>query len=284
MCSIGAHSISAVNLSEIFHSKILFREKMAVIAPEYNPKFSICNDGLNAFDYRYPIYFKPEQAGGGRGIRLLNSPEDLKQLQSIGVKGRCLVEEKFDGRLYSVSLWIKDGKLGTYFGAREIVDEDLHRVKASFSSNGILNELYSAQIPQLLTEVYANFGFSTGFIHTQLIINPEGNWKIVEAMLRLPGDLYSYPIDNFGNLNYAQRYLLSFNSVDSVYGELAPKFYDNALYGRVMRKESEIFSSLFQPYFSVKSHCKPTPEAYQICFTKSKTSHDHENVYDFFGV
>ena len=122
---------------------------------------------------------------------------------------RHIVEEYFQGQLFSHSAFVTNGKVKVDF----IVEEhgtvsqfavDTSRVDFSFSDL-LLNELRTTveKICELLL-------LKDGLIHTQFNLNDNNQWKIIEITRRCPGDLYSELIRFSSGYDYPSAYIKPF--------------------------------------------------------------------------
>jgi hypothetical protein len=272
MVSRGFFSHTQSYFVETIHNKRLFRTRLGEISRAHNPKFISKSDGVSPETALFPLLFKPDHAGGGRGIVLLNNLQDYKKFieTECGKEQLGIYEELIPGQLHSISLWLCNRQIQSFYGEREFVDFNKFRVNGSISSNKLQQKFQECGIPQKLAEILGGFGLSDGFVHTQLMIDGNGDWKIVECMLRLPGDLYSYNAENFGSFPYSDMYLAGFEKKSALidFPEKAI-FPDEHIYGRVIHRPGEILDEKIMPNCSFYSHHKNHPDAYSISFFKA---------------
>ena len=272
MESKGLLSAKDVELAETLHNKRLFRDRIKSISSIHTPTTFHYNELAVAKSLYSPILFKPEHAGGGRGIVKLTSVAELKGHKlSLGKENSSGVYEEFlEGDLYSVSLWQKNGTVLAFYGEKEFIDKHEFKVNASITSNAIQEYLNSIFIPEMLAKILVEFGFEQGFCHTQILLKNNGDWKIVECTLRLPGDLYPLNAQNFGSLPYSQMYLHSFVDKKLSFFDFKKmaKFPDDLVYGRVMHDKDAVLSRNVKPFMSYQSHKRNVSGSYQISYFK----------------
>jgi hypothetical protein len=250
---------------------------MKSISAVHSPGTYDLDELSNADTRRFPLLFKPDHAGGGRGIIQINSEEEFQIHQAAngdnGFEG--VYEEFVTGDLYSLTLWFEDGKVLSYYGEREFVDADKFKVNASVTSNVIQAYLKSLRIPEALVEILAEFGLHQGYCHTQLLINRHGPWKIVECTLRLPGDLFPLNAQNFGSFPYSRMYLHTFQrGKGSLDCPMRAQFPDDSIYGRVMHSGDDSLKSAVKPFCSYRSHGEQSKDSYQVSYFKVPKTFD----------
>ncbi|MDC0569932.1 ATP-grasp domain-containing protein [Gammaproteobacteria bacterium] len=272
MASRGLLPSKDVELAEALHNKRFFRDRIQSISSAHTPKTYLHEDLVDLKDLDFPVLFKPDHAGGGRGIVKLASNAELNDFRSSlsQDKSSGVYEEFLEGELYSVSLWQQNGKVLSFYGEKEFIDKDKFKVNASITSNAIQKHLKSLNIPETLAEILLEFGLDCGFSHTQILLKTNGDWKIVECTLRLPGDLYPLNAQNFGGLPYCQMYLHSFLDKKLEFFKF-PKmatFPDDLTYGRVMHDTDAALSKNVRPFINYNSHNKKVSGSYQISYFK----------------
>ena len=274
----------ALFITERLHNKRLFRRHLSKISGIYSPWHYEYGIELNPNEFNsFPVLFKPDHAGGGRGICQINNEIEYikfsKDNSPDAVRG--IIEEVVEGNLYSISLWLKQGKPIFFYGEREFVNQKIFRVNGSVSSNHIQSIFIELKIPEILSEILSEFEIYDGFCHTQIMISGSGSWKIIESMLRFPGDMYSYNVDNFGALPYSSYYLDTFNK-KSGFDKVRKKIYPTeSTYGRVMLKKRDQLKDFIVPFAEFRSHKEDHNDLYRILFFK--TGLDLHN-YDEFCV
>jgi hypothetical protein len=280
LVSRGYANREAADFAEKIHNKRLFRNALKSIADSYNPWFIDSKDiehAANNLDFK--ILFKPDHAGGGRGIVKFDNNEELQKfVQSDSYSSEGIFEEVIDGNLFSITIFMQSGKLTSFYCEREFSDSKQFRVNASVASNEIIDFINDLRIPEILSQILATLGFLNGFCHSQIIIRADGSWKIVESMLRLPGDMYSFNAERFGSFPYSDLYISTFteNMSNLKFTKILPRFPDNSVYGRVIHRRNEVINPCINSYCSFISHNKKINESYSISYFRDS----YEN-FDF---
>lgn len=254
--SLQKMNSSAIELSDDLHNNAKFRQRLMDVAPERCPQiYTTIEQALDSFSSR-ALIFKPGVAGGGRGIKLLSNSIEIEEIRKFEdpLGEGFIIEEHVEGKHYSVSIWIKDGKLARFHAEREVIDFSRFRVKASMTSNEILNFISDLKIPHDLVDILGEFGFLNGFAHTQIIVDTHGSWKIVETMLRLPGDLYGLSASLFSRFEYHKYYVDSFLGCPETNSSIGvPIFPDKNTYVRTVAEDvSQLIGR--NPYVRYFSH------------------------------
>ena len=276
--SLGSKKESESQLTERIHNKALYRKYLHDVSSDHSIRSSPLLK-CNIDEFKFPIIYKPQHAGGGRGIRVINSRSeylDLIAKQEFPDTGG-IVEEYLDLDLYSVSLWLEDGEPVAFFGAREYIDNDKYRVNASATSNSLLKKFQSANIIDELASILAQLGLKDGFAHTQLLWDGKGNnWRLIETMRRIPGDLYGYAASTYGTFDYYNFYVNIFVYSPSDYPSCSDNlniFPDDSTFFRVMTRMDEQSVIKFKPMRLFSSHGSTSdPDCYNISFYKVPSS------------
>jgi hypothetical protein len=123
-----------------------------------------------------------------------------------------IAEEFIDGKLYSHSAFIKNGKIVVDFFVNEYCTVYPYQVNSSH----IATELH-LNIKNGLkewTEKFANdLNLCDGLIHTQFI-SDNSSFYLIEVARRCPGDLYSQLIEKSTGINYAELYSMPFMGIE----------------------------------------------------------------------
>ena len=271
MVRFGLKDETLLDVSDCLHNKQRFRNKLAFVAPEHSVNVWPLSDEDVVSKLKFPVLYKPEHAGGGRGIKIFKKKSELLlDFQNLKTEDSAgFLEEFVFGEHISVSVWIRNGRLISFHSEKELIDTDLFRVTSSYSSNHFLKRIQSLKIPNNLVDILIEFGFQDGFCHAQIILDSNGGWRIVECCLRLPGDLYSFMSQTFGNFNYAHQYIESFRNAGVVdFGKKHAIFPDNDYYVRQISNDYGTVSDFFSTQNAFSSISE---DQYFIGFKKAKT-------------
>lgn len=157
------------------------------------------------------IIVKPVDSYSGKGITVLykaNIDELNKALEyakTNSSKKEYLIEEFFEGQLYSHSAFIKNGKIELDFIVEEHCIYNPFRVDTSW----VIPESDFKHIERIRSEINklaAHLKLCDGLIHTQFIAK-EDDFRIIEITRRCPGDSYSLLIEHTTGFGYAQYYV-----------------------------------------------------------------------------
>jgi hypothetical protein len=285
LASRGKLLQSDASLAENIHNKRLFRHRLRELAASHCPRFVDFSEASRYSDISFPAIYKPDHAGGGRGITLLQTEDELRRfLLSIDPHEGGIFEEFIEGRLYSVSVWLKNSRMWAFSGQREFIENGKFRVNASVVSNEILDDLDASKIPEELTGILLEFGLTDGFAHTQIIRTDSQRWYIVEIMLRLPGDMYSYPIEVFSNFPYSEMYISAFppERHGAFPSSVSGRFPDNAVYGRLIQRPGSSSLECIEPFASFNSHISNQTDSYKIQFFRDQNIRKYNQLESLF--
>ncbi len=141
--------------------------------------------------FAFPLVVKPSQSSAGRGVKLVNSTEDLETAvngaKDISRDGCALIEEFIAGNQYSVETISREGQhivLGItreYFGAPPFFAETQHMFPAD------IDPAREAPIRQCILNILNTFGIQHGACHIELRVTPENELYIIEIASRIGG-------------------------------------------------------------------------------------------------
>ena len=113
-----------------FTDKYLMRkaaQKAGVGVPKFDKAFNFTEAVAVAENIGYPLVIKPADSSGSRGVRLINSVEDLKKefgaTQKFSNSGKVIVEGFIEGREFLVDGYAMDGEYWNLdLGVKEYFD------------------------------------------------------------------------------------------------------------------------------------------------------------------
>jgi len=202
------------------HSKTLFRNKLSTLLSDACPCFRVINtdDILDDIESKLglPLICKPCHAGGGRGIKFINSYQELTEHhKSPNTTFPYILERIVPGIDISISIFLEGNGAGRLLYAdTEIVDNTRFRVIGSVSSNEFIRVIRNSEITIKLINLAYRMGITNGLWHCQLRISDK-SWKIIEITQRMPGDLYQRVPELFTAIDYTGFYLKSFGLQDT---------------------------------------------------------------------
>jgi len=272
-----------VELFEKIHNKSLFRKILNTISPSRCPQFiDVNHKGLEMNIIKFPILYKPNHAGGGRGIIKYCNQEELNKDLKIESKNPGVYEQFIKGIDYSVSLWFHESKLITFYADREFSNKNSFRINGSITSKKIIDYIENNKIPEELISIISNFGIKNGFAHCQIRINEEESWFLIEITLRMPGDCYPEVSEMFCGLNYTEMYVSSF--LPDIVGNLLRNkssikiINENAVFGRACLTQGQNLIKELAICYEFNSHFKKNINNYKIVLFKNFNNENNINL------
>ncbi|HEU5046867.1 MAG TPA: ATP-grasp domain-containing protein [Rickettsiales bacterium] len=198
----GRPGFNGLETLPLFQDKAAYRLNClqnGIPAPAFTRSFE------EAKGLHFPLLVKPVDSFSGRGIVKVGNPAELTQPQG---GGEYIYEEFVEGKLYSHSAIIKGGRILIDFFVNEYCTVYPYQVNSSHVAVS-LGEDVRRRIRQSMERFIAVNSLCDGLLHTQLIVNG-GQFWLIEAARRCPGDLYSLLIHNATGINYADLYSRSF--------------------------------------------------------------------------
>ena len=165
------------------------------------------------FKFGGKVIIKPISSFSGKGISILSSMEKINEAifhaKKYCKKGKYLIETYFSGSLHSVSLFFKDGYRYAANYADEFCLEYPFAVDTSFSPSRIPTKNKQLILNQL-NSFAKSISYNNGMLHIQFIFDGKSH-QFIEGMMRCPGDMYPYMIENsIKNYDFTTYYLNSF--------------------------------------------------------------------------
>jgi carbamoylphosphate synthase large subunit len=163
-------------------------------------------------DITYPCIVKPTDLTGGKGICIISSHEQLRSSidwsLSKSKENVCVVEEYIPGNLYSLSGFCIGGLITNIYCDREYLGHSSFGVVASHSGISTEERNTLMTLIPMLQDLVRDFGLVDGLLHVQIIISSiDGKPYVVELTRRMPGDLYSIPVEITTGYNHAMMFL-----------------------------------------------------------------------------
>ena len=149
-----------------------------------------------ALSLDYPIIVKPIDLTGGKGISKAFTPEE--KIRSIRVAldrspRKCIVIERFiTGTYHSFSTFIVDKKVAFSFSDNEYSFASPYFVSTSAGPATGIEKVKSILIEES-EKVARILNLVDGRLHTQYVMDEQGQPHVLEMTRRCSGDVYSYP-------------------------------------------------------------------------------------------
>ena len=261
---------------EALHNKVLFRKKLKVLAPMRTPPFVYLNEVTDVQKIKssyFPLLFKPEHAGGGRGIESIKTREDLCEFLSARPWSKGLFEKYIDGIDISISMWLDEAQVIAWYGDREFSEIRPFHISGSLSNNRFLEYIRMSGIISELGLILEGFGIVNGFVHCQIRLHESSKWSIIEFTRRLPGDLYQKVPEWFGGFDYTHYYLNSFSSKRR---QIAANFCfrNEQTFGRVCVPPGYYLNTGLVSLAAFNSHSEHSLGAYRLNLVQISSSLD----------
>jgi biotin carboxylase len=161
---------------------------------------------------KLPIIIKPIDSFSGKGTNKVDKIDEIKkywqEAKYFSKSGAVIAEEFIDGKLYSHSAFIKNGKIIIDFFVNEYCTIYPYQVNSSNIAT-LLSKKIQDKIKKWLEQFAKDLKLVDGLVHTQFIANDE-KFYLIEVARRCPGDLYSELIKKSTGIDYAELYAMPF--------------------------------------------------------------------------
>lgn len=201
-------NLDSIEINDQINDKGLFKKLALSLGISVSKPL---NDGEINLEINEKIIVKPVDSYSGKGITIIDN-ENLHFLKNAidrakanSQKGEYLIEEFFDGQLYSHSAFIKNGKIEIDFIVEEHCIVNPFAVDTSWlikTEDFFLTEKIREEINKLVI----HFKLCDGLIHTQFLAK-EDNFIVLEITRRCPGDSYSLLVEHSTTFKYARNYV-----------------------------------------------------------------------------
>lgn len=215
LCGIaGVHNIDSYDQSLQTFDKSNFRSicrTLHIPAPQTYEHF-------DDIDPDAKVIVKPVDAYSGRGISVLKLGNEVELELAINnakvhsPSNRFLVEDFIEGKLFSSSIFIKNGKVANSF----LVEEYCGAGSFSVSLSRVLSDSPGSSrrgVELAMEQISRHLSLCDGLMHVQWIENSEG-FRLIELTRRCPGDLYARLIELSTGFDYANAYVAPFLNAD----------------------------------------------------------------------
>jgi predicted ATP-grasp superfamily ATP-dependent carboligase len=132
-----------VELFEKIHNKSFFRYNLKKIAPKRCPDYRDINDAelINKIS-KFPILYKPNHAGGGRGIKYYIDQVSLNKDLELKKNEPGIYEQYIKGIDYSISLWFQDSQVIAFYADREFSSKNSFKINSSITNQEIIDYFF----------------------------------------------------------------------------------------------------------------------------------------------
>lgn len=215
------------------NSKVEFRKALST-ADVPNIPWCLLED-LKDSKVSFPLIFKPEKGTGSRGIRIVNSDEDLQEaiagLEQFNddetVGGRVLLEELVEGRQFDVEGVYQNGK----YSPLAFIEEHYDIVGTAIPSAWYLfNPPVSKQIEDVVYNSAEAFTQALGVNHGAF-----------HCEMKVTSELSAYAIDYSNRMGYPHL-------VSEACGQWFPELYVRVMAGERLALDNLQKGTVFQEY------------------------------------
>lgn len=198
-------------VSKILHYKDLFRlycEKHSISSPRlYQVVRATSTHEVNPISF--PCMVKSVDLTGGKGIALVTNQDELNSsiIQALNLSPRkiCVIEEYLPAAtLFSLSSFYRNGELEDCYLDQETLAPNSFGV--SSSTWPTTKQVDIKHIVDQLSYICRDLTLKPGLVHAQ-IVESYGRLYIIEITRRLPGDLYSLPVQAALGIPHVQNAL-----------------------------------------------------------------------------
>jgi predicted ATP-grasp superfamily ATP-dependent carboligase len=189
-------------------------------------------ENLNSLIEAFPKILKPVDKGGGKGVEVIRSKEELSNYISNSREKNILVQDYIPGHDRDISLLALNGKI-----LYSTVQEKLSKNTFRFIEDRNLEEMAQKLIKEL------NF---SGFAHFDLRVDKAGNCFMIECNPRIWDSISASKkagIDYLGAILYGDEF--TNKSTDIKYGIIRDNIRFQGLLKDPFMKFAKVFSKMF---------------------------------------
>lgn len=143
----------------------------------------------------YPVIIKPTDLTGGKGVKVCNSDDELREAYEIAIsktrQKTIVVEEFVEGNSHGAAMLVKNNKVVFCFVDNEEYYINKYMVSGTCYPSDVTEEAKQKLISDVETLFKAK-SLTDGVFHTQFIINKAGLPVIIDPCRRAAGMLYCY--------------------------------------------------------------------------------------------
>ena len=198
---LGLPGHDSYEACSILHHKDKFKDfvrKYNVLSP-YAEGFDSEDDALKyAIGNKKKLVIKPVDLGGGKGVTIVNTDEEKKQAIKDAFKfskhKRVVVEDYIEGTNHAMTVFIVNGKIQYIFSDNEYYYKNNFLCCTSLGPADKF-ELVKDTLVVECEKVINGLNLVDGHLHLQYRLDKDNKPWIIEFTRRVPGDLYSYPVE-----------------------------------------------------------------------------------------
>ena len=170
------------------------------------------DDAIDISGLKMPLIIKPVDMGGGKGITVIGSQQQLQQAVNNAFAysriNKVIIEEFFEGSLHSLSTFIINKKVVFHHSDDEFeCPDNPYGVCISLAPASNFESIKTDLINEV-EKIADTFELKDGLLHIQYLQN-NSDFTIVECTRRMPGDLYNVPVEMRTTFPYAKNIILN---------------------------------------------------------------------------
>ena len=158
------------------------------------PKFCLWEEGntIKINDMKFPLIVKPTDRSGSRGVTKVTDIDEvekaIKYAQEVSFNKKIIVEEYVDGEEYSVEYISFKGKHYFLAATKKFTTGAPYFVELAHCQPAKIEGNILRNIKKTLEAAFDALHISNGASHSEVMICPDGNIKIIEIGSRMGGD------------------------------------------------------------------------------------------------
>lgn len=198
---LGLPGHDSYEVCEILHHKDKFKDfvkKFDVLSP-YAEGFDDEEKAIKyAIGIKKKLVVKPVDLGGGKGVEVVNSGDEKKRAINKAFKfskhKRVVIEDYIDGTNHAMTVFIVNGRIQYVFSDNEYYYKNNFLCCTSMGPADRF-ELCKDILIKECEKVINGLKLVDGHLHLQYRLDKDNKPWIIEFTRRVPGDLYSYPVE-----------------------------------------------------------------------------------------
>lgn len=198
---LGLPGHDSYEVCSILHHKDKFKDfvkKYNILSP-YAEGFNNDNEAIKyALENKKKLVVKPVDLGGGKGVAVVSTDEDKKQAIrnafACSKHKRVVIEDFIDGTNHAMTVFIVNSKIQYIFSDNEYYYRNNFLCCTSLGPADKF-EIYKDILIKQCEKVINALNLVDGHLHLQYRLDKDNKPWIIEFTRRIPGDLYSYPVE-----------------------------------------------------------------------------------------
>lgn len=143
--------------------------------------------------FRFPVIVKPTDRSGSRGITEIFKDDELMEAVNKAIEEsfekKALIEEFVEGEEYSIEYISYHGHHSFLTITKKYTTGEPHFIETGHLEPAGLKDTLKKKIQEVTERGLDALGVENGASHTELIIDKDGNIKLIEIGARMGGDL-----------------------------------------------------------------------------------------------